>query len=170
MGGIRRFGVLAAVLAALFTMVFAASALADTYQVTSTADVDALDASTGCATPAGPPTDGARTLRSSVEADDDANTDSTIQLQAATYTLTAGELVFFNTQTVTITGVGAGSTIIDGNFNDRDIYAEDGAALAIDGVTMRMETPAASRPTAPASRRRPTSSHHPVERSRPTDR
>jgi CSLREA domain-containing protein/uncharacterized repeat protein (TIGR01451 family) len=85
-------------------------------------------------------------LRDAVVAADAAGGASTISVSAGTYKLTRpstasndptnGDLDINNNASVTITGAGSGSTIIDANQIDRAFAVQNGAGLSLSGLTI----------------------------------
>lgn len=131
----------------LAAILLPAAANAATFVVTSTLDV--MDATPGngvCATDTTSPAGGRCTLRAAVQ---EANTapggPHTIVLPAGTYTLTitgpgedaaaTGDLDI--TASMTISGSGAATTIIDGGNIDRVLHVMAGTIVTISGVTIR---------------------------------
>ncbi len=88
---------------------------------------------------------GACTLRAAVQAADNASGPATITLPAGTYTLSIPSTTGDDPSTgdldvdggsVTITGAGSGSSIIDANGIDRAFAVQDSSSLTISGVTI----------------------------------
>jgi predicted outer membrane repeat protein len=145
-GVLRRGALLAAV--ASFAALPGVAYADNTFNVTTTADTP-LGATVVCpADGSAPPAGDACTLRAAVLAADDAGGTSTINLQAATYTLTippdgsggtgGGSLVIQSDggETVNIAGQGSGQTVIDGGALDRVLTMSD-ATATLSGLTIR---------------------------------
>jgi CSLREA domain-containing protein len=127
----RRAG-LAAGVAIGATALFAPSANAATFQVTSTADVSPSNAcDTDC------------TLRDAIDAanaDTDGNADTITfasSISGSTITLDGNELNITDPEGLTITGPGAANLIIDADHKSRHFYVNTSAPVSITGLTLQ---------------------------------
>jgi uncharacterized repeat protein (TIGR01451 family)/CSLREA domain-containing protein len=120
----------------------AVAASAATFTVNSTSDA-------ALGTPSSTTCPSTCTLREAVQAADNAGGSDTINLPAGTYTLTlanpnssetdnpaVGDLDVNAGVTLTVTGAGASTTIINANFIDRAFSVQDNASLSLTGVTV----------------------------------
>lgn len=133
---VRRMRKLSLALGALVLALLASAgaASAATYTVTTTADTNDGSCGSTCS------------LRDAVVASDAAGGANTINLPAGNYKLTiastgtndptTGDLDINNGNQLTITGAGAGNTVIDGNHIDRVFAVQSGTSLSISGVTI----------------------------------
>lgn len=138
---------LPAAAASVASLALASAAAAATYTVSDTSDYPLEGSGPACVS-----TDSAHshacTLRAAVQAADKVSGASTITLAAGDYKLEIpststnepanGDLDINGSATsVTITGAGASSTIIDANHLDRAFAVQSGKALTVSGVTVR---------------------------------
>ncbi|MEY2457561.1 MAG: hypothetical protein QOK06_2666 [Acidimicrobiaceae bacterium] len=126
------------ILATLVALAAAPTAAAATFTVDATRDATDTAINGTCAA-----TGGGCTLRAALQEANATAAADTISLPAGRFRITLAGTVedaaatgdFDSTQTLTITGAGAGQTIIDGNGSDR-VLDEVGGDLAVVGVTV----------------------------------
>ena len=102
--------------------------------VTNTADESDGTTTSIAALQAHPGADGKISLREAIAASNNTPGANTIALPAGTFTLTLGLLAIGNS--VTITGPGAGSTLLDGN-GSLILKIQNSAAVTLSGMTLR---------------------------------
>jgi uncharacterized repeat protein (TIGR01451 family)/CSLREA domain-containing protein len=152
--GARRLlpGTAVAAIVATLSLTAAPAALGASFTVNSSADAP-LGGSVSCAGT------GTCTLRAAVQAADAAGGQSTIALPAGTYAFgiaapsgsagsnaddpASGDLDIDNDTSLTLTGSGARTTLINAGGIDRAFAVHAGASLAISGVTIASGSPAA---------------------------
>lgn len=138
-----RRGALAAAFVVAGMLAGASGASAASFSVTDSTDAALSNpAGTTCVS-----TDSGKcTLRAAVQAADNLGGSSTISVAAGTYTLTiastgaddssTGDLDINANVSLTVTGAGAASTVINANHLDRAFAVQEHASLAISGVTV----------------------------------
>ncbi|WP_433205754.1 fibronectin type III domain-containing protein [Dactylosporangium sp. CS-047395] len=137
----------AVVLAAVAGLAFARPAYADTHAVTTTLDGDDLGACASAAVTTGAGPDGQLSLREALCRARNAGT-GTVTVPAGTYTLSLGALIVdggAGAVSLTVTGDGAGSTIVDGGGTDRVFSLDPSEAgdvhVTMSGLTVRNGRP-----------------------------
>ncbi|WP_433046412.1 fibronectin type III domain-containing protein [Dactylosporangium sp. CS-033363] len=137
----------AVVLAAVAGVAFARPAYADTHAVTTTLDVDDLGACANAAVTTGTGSDGLLSLREALCRARNAGTGA-VTVPAGTYTLSLGSLLVdggAGAVHLTVTGDGAGSTIVDGGGTDRVFSLDPSEAgdvhVTMSGLTVRNGRP-----------------------------